>query len=369
MSCEGGIVLVDIGDSRADGHKVGVYCVAAQAGRLGNLAGVQILAKELENLSKIASEILEGILFFLLVGIQQPLEPFFPLNCVAPTSFYMSESVFFSVLVPTRNRSNLLFKIFQSLNDQFFSDWECVFIENDSDDETHNKIIDFVSENRKFKYVRTIHRGISHARNIGIHHSIGKYIIFLDDDDYLTNNALLLHFENLKGDKDISISDYLYWNVLSSAEEKNKYITPFLNIRYPVDDIINNWEERLSIPIHCVAFKRSLVNKHSLSFDEDLINHEDWVFWAKVFYQARSIVFIDKKLAYYNCNHEYNLTRITSSEIDMKYGFSKAALRIMIYFLKRFEIKFSIMALIRYMKLNSRLQLFFRIVNLSKRIY
>jgi hypothetical protein len=52
MTGERGLVLAVFGDSSADGHKVGVDCVAAQAGQFGDLGGVKIQAKELENLSE-----------------------------------------------------------------------------------------------------------------------------------------------------------------------------------------------------------------------------------------------------------------------------------------------------------------------------
>lgn len=51
---DGGLVLAVFGDSSTDGHKVGVDCVAAQAGRFGDLGGVKIQAKELENLSELS---------------------------------------------------------------------------------------------------------------------------------------------------------------------------------------------------------------------------------------------------------------------------------------------------------------------------
>jgi hypothetical protein len=52
VSGERRLVLAVIGDSSADGHEMGVDCVAAQAGQFGDLGGVQIQAKKLENLSE-----------------------------------------------------------------------------------------------------------------------------------------------------------------------------------------------------------------------------------------------------------------------------------------------------------------------------
>lgn len=52
VSGKRGLVLAVFGDSSADGHKVGVDCVATQAGQFGDLGCVQIQAKELENLSE-----------------------------------------------------------------------------------------------------------------------------------------------------------------------------------------------------------------------------------------------------------------------------------------------------------------------------
>ncbi len=54
MTGERGLVLAVFGDSSADGHKMGVDCVATQTGQFGDLGGVQIQAKELENLSELS---------------------------------------------------------------------------------------------------------------------------------------------------------------------------------------------------------------------------------------------------------------------------------------------------------------------------
>jgi hypothetical protein len=93
--------------------------------------------------------------------------------------------------------------------------------------------------------------------------------------------------------------------------------------------VIERWEQTLSIPCHCVLFRAKLLIRNSLTlnFDESLPNHEDWVFWTKLFYFSSGIY-----------NSEYCLVsyRIHNNSMchdfdKMNEGFKKAAQKIKIF--------------------------------------
>lgn len=95
----------------------------------------------------------------------------------------MSGTPFFSVIIPTFNRADLLAKAIQSVLDQTFTDWELIVIDDGSTDHTASVVKSF--EDGRIGYYYQENSGKSVSRNHGIELSKGLYISFLDDDDYL----------------------------------------------------------------------------------------------------------------------------------------------------------------------------------------
>ena len=100
-----------------------------------------------------------------------------------------NSSPYFSVIIPTYNRGHLIHKAIDSLLNQTFSDFEVIIIDDASTDNTE-EAISFYKDDRihYFKNSKNEERCVS--RNIGIEKSKGKYICFLDSDDYHLSNHL-----------------------------------------------------------------------------------------------------------------------------------------------------------------------------------
>lgn len=102
-------------------------------------------------------------------------------------------NIFFSIILPTYNRAHRLEKAIDSILNQEFTDWELLIIDDASTDNTLSLISKY--NDARIRYIRNEkneERCIS--RNIGIRQSIGKYICFLDSDDYhLPNHLAVFH--------------------------------------------------------------------------------------------------------------------------------------------------------------------------------
>lgn len=99
---------------------------------------------------------------------------------------------FFSVIIPVYNRENRLPYVLQSLNDQIFTDFEVIIVDDASTDNSFKVAFEF--EMRDKKVLRNeINKERCITRNRGIAEAQGKYICFLDSDDY----HLPDHFQKL----------------------------------------------------------------------------------------------------------------------------------------------------------------------------
>jgi len=101
---------------------------------------------------------------------------------------------FFSVIVPTFNRADFLHVAIQSVIQQTFTDWELLIVDDGSTDNTKEVVANFKDARVTYFYQENKER--SAARNKGIELSNGKYICFLDSDDYFKSNRLTnLYYE------------------------------------------------------------------------------------------------------------------------------------------------------------------------------
>lgn len=103
---------------------------------------------------------------------------------------------YFSVIVPTYNRENLIGTTINSVLKQKFEDWELIIVDDGSTDNTKHTVKDFKDKRIKYFYQENTERGA--ARNSGVERSSGKYVFFLDSDDIIYPNHLQLAFDNLK---------------------------------------------------------------------------------------------------------------------------------------------------------------------------
>ena len=124
------------------------------------------------------------------------------------------ENKLFSVIITTYNSSHYIDKTIKSVTKQNFKDYEIILVDDCSDDGT----IDLVKKNYsniiKIFSTKKNFGGPAQSRNIGIQNSNGKWISFLDGDDYWFQNRLK-HFSNLvltNSDYNIFCSNELLFN-------------------------------------------------------------------------------------------------------------------------------------------------------------
>jgi len=102
-----------------------------------------------------------------------------------------------SIIIPTHNRRQLLEETLESVKSQNINNWECIVIDDASSDDTWVYLQDLNDKRFKcFHFAESQER--SRARNHGLKHARGKYVLFLDDDDLLLEDTLQLHFNGLE---------------------------------------------------------------------------------------------------------------------------------------------------------------------------
>ena len=186
----------------------------------------------------------------------------------------MTNTPLVSIIIPTYNRAHLIGETLDSVLAQTYTNWECIVVDDGSTDGTDKVLAAYCEKDARFKY---INRPDSHqpggngARNYGFELSKGKYVLFLDSDDIITNYCLtrrLAQFNDSKIDFVIAntskFQDTLFdekaINIDPCLKTNENYILLFMNYKLP-------WT------IMSVLWKRSVIQE--FSFDESLLRFQD----------------------------------------------------------------------------------------------
>ncbi len=197
-----------------------------------------------------------------------------------------------SVLIRTKDRWDLLKKAVESVYNQVYRPIELVVI-NDGKDDIKPKILELLENNDlSFKYKHLVpSKGRSAAANAALEMSGGQFLMFLDDDDWISPEHLNILFKTLSNDENAvgAYSDVACVEVINN-ELKEIY-------RYSNDfDIIKLSYENF-LPIHSVLFKRFVVD-NNCRFNEKLEIYEDWHFWLQVVHHGK-LIHVPQVTAFY----------------------------------------------------------------------
>ena len=92
-------------------------------------------------------------------------------------------SPFFTIIIPVYNGAKYINVVLHELFEQTNSSFELIIVDDGSTDDTEVQIQPYLSDSR-IRYLRQSNKGVSAARNKGVEHANGKFLIFLDCDDH-----------------------------------------------------------------------------------------------------------------------------------------------------------------------------------------
>ena len=116
-----------------------------------------------------------------------------------------------TVIVPVYNVEKFIDKCVQSVIDQTMTDIEVILVDDGSTDNSLARCREWTNKDSRVKVYHQENQGVSVARNLGIEKSAGKYIAFIDSDDWIEPNYLEVLYVMAKAkDADISICGFYF---------------------------------------------------------------------------------------------------------------------------------------------------------------
>jgi len=212
-----------------------------------------------------------------------------------------------SVVIPTHNRPRWLREAIESANGQSHSPVEVVVVDDGSvTDDARTIAVSYPGVH----YVRQVNQGLGPARNTGIRESSGEFILFLDDDDWLTPDSVALHLKGLEGlpEAGLAYSD-LYLASASGTVFGRYYASRQRPM--PEGDIYEALLRRNFIPVHAVLWRRAALEAAG-GFPTGGLAVEDWYLLLRAA-ETTAARFVDQPLGYYRL-HDHNMSLNYSSQ-------------------------------------------------------
>lgn len=230
-----------------------------------------------------------------------------------------------SLIIPVYNVEKYLRQCLESVAAQTFKDFEAIIIDNNSPDNSAQIIREFVEKYPHFKTYKLIGGGIGGARNEGLKHACGEYIVFLDSDDWLDSTILeKLYKAAAENQADIAGCTFYRTDVLGKIKERSHAAgkKPFV-LDAEKDGQLQMLKVGLSVgQAWCKAIKRDIIASNRLLFPENT-PYEDVAFVAVCFALANKYVYVNEPLLYYR--HVSTSISNTKSELAPKSLFNNFA--------------------------------------------
>ncbi|WP_407441616.1 glycosyltransferase family 2 protein [Fibrobacter sp.] len=126
-----------------------------------------------------------------------------------------------SIVIPVYNSAKYLRECLDSICRQSFTEWEVVAVDDGSSDESPKILDEYAAADARIRVVHKANGGVSAARNDGLDAAVGEYVLFVDSDDWLDDEALeVMIGASENSDADMVVADHFTWR------EKNGTETP-----------------------------------------------------------------------------------------------------------------------------------------------
>lgn len=222
----------------------------------------------------------------------------------------ISDTINFSIILPTYNRAKIVGKAIDSIIDQSYSNYELIIVDDGSTDNTQDFIYSTYQkylEQGKIRYVRINNSGVCVARNTGLELARNEWIAYVDSDNTIVNNFLEIFSTAIKNNPEYK-SFYGRWNNTTKNIK-----SPF--VKYDYELLTKKNYIDLGVFIHHISIYKELGG-----FDTSLKRLVDWELILK-YSKVYKPFAINKVIM--NYNDDPGLTRISTSE-----AFSAARLEI-----------------------------------------
>ncbi len=217
---------------------------------------------------------------------------------------------YISIIMPVYNCEDYLRDALDSLLEQTLKEIEIICIDDSSTDKSFEILKEYAAKDKRVIAIQQEHSNAGNARNIGISKARGKYLLFLDSDDFFDKDLCktTYHYANYYDVDLLLFSAYKYDNETKEIENYQTLLnTDYINVKelYTSKDLKDHLYHITSSCPWTKLFKKKYIKDNHLRF-QPLTNSNDVYFTRCSMALANRIMAIPDKLVYYRVNQKNN---------------------------------------------------------------
>ncbi len=216
-----------------------------------------------------------------------------------------------SIIIPVYNVENYIIRCVESITEYADERIQIIIIDDGSRDDSIDKILPICEANAYIEIYHKINGGLSSARNFGLDKAKGKYIHFVDSDDFIIGENLPQIIDKLENSiepffvfRHMTISEYNIANGNNNNKGKYVKVSRVDYIKHSRNPITNVWKTIVS---------KKLITEHELIFREGVLCEDiEWI--TKILLYVDHIVWSDLLLYIYNNERTDSIMKVLSAK-------------------------------------------------------
>lgn len=208
----------------------------------------------------------------------------------------MDKNISISVIVPCYNQGAFIAETLNSVIAQTYTNWECIVIDDGSSDNSSQIAKEFCKKDTRIKYIYQQNSGVSVARNNGIAHAKGEFILPLDADDLIAPKYIEKAINIFSEEPDVKL---VYCKAELFGATTGKWNLP----EYRYEDLL--WRNL----IFCSAVFSKADYEKTNGYNSNMkLGLEDWDFWLSFLSSTDKVICIDEVLFFYRIKQKSRTT-------------------------------------------------------------
>ena len=239
-----------------------------------------------------------------------------------------------SIIIPVYNAERYLHQCIESVIAQTFEDWEAILVNDGSKDGSLAICQEYAAKDKRIKVIDKSNGGPSSARNKGLENAQGEFVYFMDADDWIEKNYLEVFFngnarkdvpkglsevvpagnskglgrikrvseasDNINEDCDYDIIFQGFVRELADGRKEESFAMDADTSMMSKEEIICRlYKEHVYGWSWCKLFRREIIEKHHIRFDESLRLWEDELFTSEFLKYAEKVSTVNSHLYHY----------------------------------------------------------------------
>ncbi|SDW71929.1 glycosyltransferase family 2 protein [Flavobacterium degerlachei] len=214
-----------------------------------------------------------------------------------------------SIIVPCYDQAQYLNECLQSVLEQSYAHWECIVVNDGSPDDMETLAKSWLDKDTRFKYVYQENGGLSSARNCGISHASGEFILPLDADDKISKEYVSLAIKAFVEDDSLKV---VYCKAEKFGVETGIWeLAPF--------SLFNLSRENM---IFCSALFQKNDWEQVGGYDPNMkCGCEDWEFWIALLKNGGNVKQLNEVGFYYRTKTISMIKEVGNKQYDYLFSY------------------------------------------------